>query len=43
MPDRQVEELRHRLAEDAKANKKLAGIFASHEQQWLAERKSLQR
>ncbi|KAG2589314.1 hypothetical protein PVAP13_5NG241900 [Panicum virgatum] len=41
--ERQVEELRHRRAEDAKANEKVAGIFSSHEQRWLAERKSLRR
>ncbi|PUZ56261.1 hypothetical protein GQ55_5G281600 [Panicum hallii var. hallii] len=41
--ERQVEELRHRRADDAKANEKVAGIFASHEQRWFAERKSLRR
>jgi len=41
--ERQVEELRHRRAEDARANEKVAGIFASHEQRWFAERKSLRR
>ena len=41
--ERQAEELRQRRAEDAKANEKVAGIFASHEQRWLAERKSLPR
>ncbi|KAG2598331.1 hypothetical protein PVAP13_5KG363300 [Panicum virgatum] len=41
--ERQAEELRQRRAEDAKANEKVAGIFASHEQRWLAERKSLRR
>ncbi|XP_062201686.1 uncharacterized protein LOC133904241 [Phragmites australis] len=39
----QVEELRRRRAEDARANEKVAGIFASHEQRWLAERKALRR
>ncbi|CAO2203713.1 unnamed protein product [Urochloa humidicola] len=41
--ERQAEELLHRRAEDARANEKVAGIFASHEQRWLAERKSLRR
>ncbi|CAO2170313.1 unnamed protein product [Urochloa humidicola] len=41
--EREAEELRHRRAEDARANEKVAGIFASHEQRWLAERKSLRR
>ncbi|OEL16865.1 hypothetical protein BAE44_0022116 [Dichanthelium oligosanthes] len=41
--ERQVEELRHRRAEDARANEKVAGIFASHEQRWFTERKSLRR
>lgn len=41
--ERQVDELRHRRAEDARANEKVAGIFASHEQRWFAERKSLRR
>lgn len=41
--ERQVEELRCRRGEDAKANEKVAGIFASHEQRWFAERKSLRR
>lgn len=41
--ERQVEELRLRRTEDARANEKVAGIFASHEQRWFAERKSLRR
>ncbi|KAJ1283900.1 hypothetical protein BS78_03G162700 [Paspalum vaginatum] len=41
--ERQLEELRRRRAEDARANEKVAGIFASHEQRWFAERKSLRR
>ncbi|CAL4956239.1 unnamed protein product [Urochloa decumbens] len=41
--EREAEELRLRRAEDARANEKVAGIFASHEQRWLAERKSLRR
>ncbi|CAL4963233.1 unnamed protein product [Urochloa decumbens] len=41
--ERDAEELRLRRAEDARANEKVAGIFASHEQRWLAERKSLRR
>jgi hypothetical protein len=38
-----VEELLLRRAEDARANEKVAGIFASHEQRWLAEKKALLR
>ncbi|CAN6319060.1 unnamed protein product [Urochloa humidicola] len=41
--EREAEELHLRRAEDARANEKVAGIFASHEQRWLAERKSLRR
>ncbi|KAL6597819.1 hypothetical protein ACP70R_046624 [Stipagrostis hirtigluma subsp. patula] len=41
--ERQVEELRRRRAEDARANEKVAGIFASHEQRWFSERKALRR
>ncbi|WVZ70068.1 hypothetical protein U9M48_018768 [Paspalum notatum var. saurae] len=41
--ERQLEELRCRRAEDARANEKVAGIFASHEQRWFAERRSLRR
>ncbi|XP_003566770.2 uncharacterized protein LOC100823869 [Brachypodium distachyon] len=39
----QADELRRRRAEDARANEKVAGIFAAHEQRWFAERKSLRR
>ncbi|KAJ3671200.1 hypothetical protein LUZ60_008626 [Juncus effusus] len=39
----EVEELRNRRTEDAKANEKVAGIFAAHEQRWIAEKKTLQR
>lgn len=39
----EVQELRKRRTEDAKANEKVAGIFAAHEQRWIAEKKSLQR
>ncbi|KAM0881089.1 hypothetical protein ACQ4PT_033161 [Festuca glaucescens] len=39
----QVDELRRRRAEDARANEKVAGIFAAHKQRWFAERKSLRR
>ncbi|TVU34094.1 hypothetical protein EJB05_15921, partial [Eragrostis curvula] len=41
--ERKVEELRRLRAEDARANEKVAGIFASHEQRWLAERNALRR
>lgn len=41
--EREVEELRKRRTEDAKANEKVASIFAAHEQRWIAEKKSLQR
>jgi hypothetical protein len=41
--ERKVEELLCRRAEDARANEKVAGIFASHEQRWLAEKKALRR
>lgn len=38
-----MEELRRRRGEDARANEKVAGIFAAHEQRWFAERKGLRR
>ncbi|KAF0917911.1 hypothetical protein E2562_021632 [Oryza meyeriana var. granulata] len=41
--EREVEELRRRRVEDARANEKVAGIFAAHEQQWFTERKGLRR
>ncbi|GJU46577.1 hypothetical protein Tco_1203843 [Tanacetum coccineum] len=36
-----IEELKRRRVEDAKANEKVVGIFAAHEQRWLTERKKL--
>ncbi|XP_073008201.1 uncharacterized protein [Typha latifolia] len=39
----EIAELKQRRTEDAKANEKVAGIFAAHEQSWLAERKNLRR
>ncbi|KAL5221248.1 hypothetical protein ABZP36_025961 [Zizania latifolia] len=39
----EVQELRRRRVEDARANEKVAGIFAAHEQRWFAERKGLRR
>ncbi|KAL6606542.1 hypothetical protein ACP70R_042195 [Stipagrostis hirtigluma subsp. patula] len=41
--ERQVEEFWVRRAEDAMANEKMPGIFASHEQRWFAKQKALQR
>uniref|UniRef100_A0A0E0C3G3 Uncharacterized protein n=1 Tax=Oryza meridionalis TaxID=40149 RepID=A0A0E0C3G3_9ORYZ len=41
--EREVEELRRRRGEDARANEKVAGIFAAHEQRWFAEKKGLRR
>ncbi|KAJ4768252.1 Ribonuclease P protein subunit P38-like protein [Rhynchospora pubera] len=41
--EKEVEELKKRRTEDAKANEKVASIFAAHEQRWIAEKKSLQR
>jgi chromosome segregation ATPase len=41
--EREIEELRKLRTEDAKANEKVASIFAAHEQRWIAEKKSLQR
>ncbi|KAG1346415.1 putative trichohyalin [Cocos nucifera] len=37
----EVDELKQRRIEDAKANEKVVSIFAVHEQSWIAERKSL--
>ncbi|KAG6481146.1 rootletin-like isoform X1 [Zingiber officinale] len=37
----EVEEMKQRRTEDAKANEKVVAIFAAHEQRWIAERKSL--
>ncbi|KAG1367666.1 titin [Cocos nucifera] len=39
----EVDELKQRRTEDAKANEKVASIFAAHEQSWIAGRKSLVR
>lgn len=36
-----IEELKRRRVEDAKANEKVVSIFAAHEQRWLTERKKL--
>lgn len=36
----EVDELKQRRIEDAKANEKVVSIFAAHEQSWIAERKS---
>uniref|UniRef100_A0A0D9V1X6 Uncharacterized protein n=1 Tax=Leersia perrieri TaxID=77586 RepID=A0A0D9V1X6_9ORYZ len=41
--EREADELRRRRAEDARANEKVAGIFAAHEQRWFAERRALRR
>ncbi|KAF5771446.1 hypothetical protein HanRHA438_Chr14g0682651 [Helianthus annuus] len=37
----EIKELKRRRVEDAKANEKVVGIFASHEQRWLMEKKKL--
>ncbi|CAL9148959.1 unnamed protein product [Musa hybrid cultivar] len=37
----ELDELKRRRTEDAKANEKVVAIFAAHEQRWIAERKSL--
>ncbi|XP_010924909.2 uncharacterized protein [Elaeis guineensis] len=39
----EVDELKQRRTEDAKANEKVASIFAAHEQSWIVGRKSLMR
>ncbi|OVA08232.1 hypothetical protein BVC80_1101g36 [Macleaya cordata] len=39
----EVAELKKRRSEDAKANEKVVGIFASQEQSWLTERKKLRQ
>ncbi|XP_076917045.1 uncharacterized protein LOC143576963 isoform X2 [Bidens hawaiensis] len=39
--DTEIKELKRRRVEDAKANEKVVGIFASHEQRWIMERKKL--
>ncbi|KAK3034713.1 hypothetical protein RJ639_032666 [Escallonia herrerae] len=41
--EKEIEDLRKRRREDAKANEKVVGIFASHEQGWFAERKKLRQ
>ncbi|XP_057951553.1 uncharacterized protein LOC131146183 [Malania oleifera] len=40
---REVEELKHRRREDAKANEKVVSIFAAQEQIWFSERKKLRQ
>ncbi|KAF8380014.1 hypothetical protein HHK36_027483 [Tetracentron sinense] len=40
---REVAVLKKMRSEDAKANEKVMGIFAAHEQCWLSERKKLQQ
>ncbi|RWW41759.1 hypothetical protein BHE74_00052739 [Ensete ventricosum] len=37
----ELDELKRRRTEDAKANEKVVAIFAAHEQRWIAERRSL--
>ncbi|KAI3800229.1 hypothetical protein L1987_35540 [Smallanthus sonchifolius] len=37
----EVKELKRRRVEDAKANEKVVGIFASHEQRWITQKKKL--
>ncbi|WRX18374.1 hypothetical protein QQP08_010861 [Theobroma cacao] len=41
--EKEIEELKKRRHEDAKANEKVVGIFASQEQGWLIERKKLRQ
>lgn len=41
--EREIEELKKRRSEDAKANEKVLGIFAAHEQGWFIERKKLRQ
>ncbi|XAR71620.1 hypothetical protein NMG60_11017983 [Bertholletia excelsa] len=40
---REIEELKRRRTEDAKANEKVVGIFAAKQQIWLSERKKLRQ
>lgn len=40
---REIEELKNRRREDAKANEKVVGIFAAQEQGWFNERKKLRQ
>ncbi|XP_052187823.1 uncharacterized protein LOC127798347 isoform X2 [Diospyros lotus] len=39
----EIEELKRMRSEDAKANEKVVGIFASQEQSWFSERKKLRQ
>lgn len=41
--EKEIMELKKRRSEDAKANNKVVGIFATREQSWLHERKNLRR
>lgn len=41
--EKEIKELKKMRREDAKANEKVVGIFASQEQSWLIERKKLQQ
>lgn len=41
--EREIEELKRRRSEDAKANEKVVSIFATHEQSWFNVRKKLQQ
>ncbi|XWS61342.1 hypothetical protein CRYUN_Cryun07bG0118100 [Craigia yunnanensis] len=41
--EKEIEELKKRRHEDAKANEKVVGIFASQEHGWLIERKKLRQ
>uniref|UniRef100_A0A5B7B0U2 Uncharacterized protein n=1 Tax=Davidia involucrata TaxID=16924 RepID=A0A5B7B0U2_DAVIN len=40
---REIEELKRRRSEDAKANEKVVGIFAAQEQNWFGQRKKLRQ
>ncbi|CAI9092585.1 OLC1v1027869C2 [Oldenlandia corymbosa var. corymbosa] len=40
---KEIEELKKRRSEDAKANEKVVGIFAAQEQSWFSERKKLRQ
>ncbi|CAL5364573.1 unnamed protein product [Camellia sinensis] len=41
--EREIEELKRRRSDDAKANEKVVSIFAAQEQSWLSERKKLRQ
>ncbi|KAA8533591.1 hypothetical protein F0562_030975 [Nyssa sinensis] len=41
--EREIVELKRRRSEDAKANEKVVGIFATQEQNWFSERKKLRQ